>query len=399
VEQLIEALKARWRAVSTVIKPYLRQMLRIAALPYCYSYQVDWTSCTRSRLGVAWDLIYIFVKYGYYPDNYGQCRLYDRPRSQWKYYFGSGYNPFQRALLEKSIQPAKYHVLFEDKEVCQQICQGSGLPVPRLVAVLPPQETVASLLNRIQSEVQSRQLIMKPVSGLGGAGILVAQLGESGWRLVDKHGRVLSREPRRSERYVVQEFIEQHPDLAAVYGQSVNSLRVITMRSTSEEVIVLGAILRFGRQGNVVDNTSSGGVAMPIDLDTGLPCGPVHDKKGRIVQRHPDSGFEFASFRLPLGDEVIELAVRTQSAFPYYRMLGLDIAIGRNGPILVEINAFPDIVAFEAHVGPLLSNDRVLQQFAAYGVLTRSMRRALATDIARVAGDERVHWGESCPGS
>jgi len=183
MEAFMLALRRGVARFVAALVPYLRQALRIAALPYCFFFQVDWTACTRPRLVAAFDLVYIFAKFGYYPDNYGLCRLYDYPRSQWKYYFGSGYNPFQRYLLGRKLQPERFHILFEDKEVCQQLCQGAGLPTPKLVGVLPPEADLERFLVAAGPRIATDRVILKPVSGLGGAGVFVAERDHEGWHL------------------------------------------------------------------------------------------------------------------------------------------------------------------------------------------------------------------------
>jgi hypothetical protein len=39
--------------------------------------------------------------------------------------------------------------------------------------------------------------------------------------------------------------------------------------------------------------------------------------------------------------DVVSLCGRTCSVFPFYRFMGLDVGIGANGPVIVEVEADP----------------------------------------------------------
>lgn len=383
MEAFVEQIKRLAADLATAAVPYLRQALRFLALPYCYFFQVDWSECTRSRLQAAGDLLHIFFRHGYYPDNYGFCRLYEQNRSMWRFYFGSGYNPFQKARLARNLQPPRFHVLFEDKEIWHQLCSGLGLPVPRQLGVLDPTQELADLLDGVAAASVPERLILKPVSGLGGAEICLAEREGEGWRYVSAKGRALDGLPARRERYVVQQLIEQHPDVAALNPSSVNTMRLVTMLKRDGGTLIVGNTIRVGAHGNRVDNSSAGGVVSTLDLVTGCAAGRLRDKRGRIFDAHPDTGYDLRDFTMPRIDEIVALARRTQESFPYYRLLGQDIAMTVDGPVLVEINAYPDLAGNERSSGPFLCNMETLREFDRYDLLTRSMRRLLARDLER----------------
>jgi len=66
--------------------------------------------------------------------------------------------------------------------------------------------------------------------------------------------------------FVAQEHVKQHDWFARFNHTSVNTIRVVTYRSVADEkVYVIQALLRVGKKGMLVDNQSSGGVAVGID--------------------------------------------------------------------------------------------------------------------------------------
>lgn len=384
MEAFIESFKAAARELWPQAVPYLRQAIRFLALPYCYFFQINWQECTRSRREVAGDLLYIFFVLGYYPDNYGLCRLFERDRSSWRLYYGSSFNPFQKARLAANLIPPRFQVLFENKEVCHQLCAGLGVRVPRLVGVLPPTQSFAEFIALRQSESLPGRLFLKPVSGAAGAGIFEARRHEQTWTLVSAKGKSVDELGARKVRYLVEEVVAQHEALAAIYPHSVNTMRIMTMLKSDGTPYVMGSTIRFGAGGNRVDNWSVGGVALGLDLRTGRLTPEGLGKSGQRVDRHPDTGFKFADFLLPEKDGVREFGESVQARFPYFGMLGLDVAVTPEGPLLIEINAFPDIVGFEQGWGPLFSDPVLLREFDRLDLLTHSMRRVLAADLAEL---------------
>lgn len=111
MEAFALVVRAWLRRIDDALTPYLRQLLRFLGLPYCYLYLVDWKQCRRSPVLVAMDQLYIFFVLRYFPDNYSNCRLYELPRREWAFYYGSSYHPFQRLGCNVVFSPVStgYH--------------------------------------------------------------------------------------------------------------------------------------------------------------------------------------------------------------------------------------------------------------------------------------------------
>jgi hypothetical protein len=127
--------------------------------------------------------------------------------------------------------------------------------------------------------------------------------------------------------------------------------------------------MRFGVGNAHVDNWSSGGIAVGVDHHNGRLMEVAFDKHGNRFHNHPDSKQAFLGFQLPYWEETVEIAMKLQMAANFYRLIGVDVAITPDGPILIEMNANPDIVFQEQTAGPLLRDPRVLQEFFEYGLL------------------------------
>lgn len=142
-------------------------------------------------------------------------------------------------------------------------------------------------------------------------------------------------------RYLLQQVIQQHPDMSALHSQSINSMRLITVRGLKDGYIhTFPSILRIGTGNSIVDNTSQGGLAVGIDLSTGKlkQWGFYKPQFGLKVDTHPDSHIKFSDFRIPYFEEAIRQAIYFHSMLPDLHSVGWDIAIGGEGPIFIEGN-------------------------------------------------------------
>ena len=147
---------------------------------------------------------------------------------------------------------------------------------------------------------------------------------------------------------VVEAFIKQHPEMCKLSPTSVNSLRFVTFSSNTKPVTADGkmmdiaySIVRFGREGAIVDNLHSGGMVANVDLETGCLSTDGADRNGDLWVDHPDTGVTIKGFKVPYFEEAREMvkeAIATRKVEGY---IGWDIAISENGPMLLEVNDRP----------------------------------------------------------
>jgi hypothetical protein len=88
-----------------------------------------------------------------------------------------------------------------------------------------------------------------------------------------------------------------------------------------------------------VDNFAAGGLASPIDLQTGR-LGPAvyKDPRNPDGDVHPDSGERIAGEPVPFWSEVLALCLRTHRSFPKVATVGWDVALTTKGAKLIEAN-------------------------------------------------------------
>ena len=347
-------------------------------LPGCYRQVRAIKDCGRSRAGLARDLLTLFFSYKTFPNHYGLCRLWEIDRKDWKYYYGSNYLPHQLARLKKTVQPLEYRVLFNDKYICALLCQALGIRIPLTHGILDPAHDYRSRIAAWLASSPAGRLIIKPLYGEMGRDIVLAEPAGGGIIIRSPQDSVPLDDFVLKEKAIVQDVVSQDPRMAAFSASSVNTLRVVTMLTPQGQVIVVNSSFRSGVSSAFVDNWSAGGVSVGVDCARGVLKKFAYDKKSNRYAAHPTSGVVFEHHPVPEWDRVRAAAAAIQRAFPFYRMIGLDIAVDKNGdPVLIEVNGAPDLAGLEQKAGPLLRSEPVLRAFGEYGLLVNRHQRRL----------------------
>lgn len=188
------------------------------------------------------------------------------------------------------------------------------------------------------------RIVVKPIDANKGFGVRVVDVREMS---VDVIEQVLNGYPYGA---VVESLIVQSDKLGAFHPQSVNTIRVNTIRY-DDGVEVKWPCLRIGRGGSVVDNAGAGGVFAAIDETSGVTLG-VADEKGNDYTHHPDTGLPLVGFTIPEWDKVCSMAKELAMMIPENRFTGWDFALTEQGWLLVEGNYMPLIIwQIAAHKG------------------------------------------------
>ena len=138
--------------------------------------------------------------------------------------------------------------------------------------------------------------------------------------------------------FIIQSKLEQHTDLAKLNPTSVNTIRVMSYMK-NDEVIVLYAVIRIGRMGQVVDNETAGGIKADIDLLTGRIKGPAYGSATEPNMLQTDSGAVLDGYMIPSFPKVIDFVKDLHYRLPYFRIVGWDITVDKEGnPVMIEWN-------------------------------------------------------------
>lgn len=140
---------------------------------------------------------------------------------------------------------------------------------------------------------------------------------------------------------LIEEPIVQHPYLSTYCAGTVNTTRMTTYFDGEKVHVLLGA-QKFGR-GAVSDQFTWGGFFTMLD-DKGHSVGPGHTGKHKSkYDVHPDSNESIIDFQVPLWDEAVAMLDRAARVVPEVPYVGWDVAIGVDGPVLIEGNWTPGL--------------------------------------------------------
>ena len=139
---------------------------------------------------------------------------------------------------------------------------------------------------------------------------------------------------------LLEEVIVQHPAVSAVYPESVNTVRAVTIYKDGQ-IHFVGTCFRIGNHGNHVDNFSSGGMVAPVDHKTGIVTDGGIDRPKNKFMIHPQTGTSIVGFQFPDWEKAMDMVVRAAHKVPGLRYVGWDIAFSDKGPVMVEGNEFP----------------------------------------------------------
>ncbi len=141
---------------------------------------------------------------------------------------------------------------------------------------------------------------------------------------------------------ILEPYIKQHHVLNAIYPDSVNTLRIHTVRNSEKLRVFLPPKLRIGADGSKTDWVKRGTTYRVLLDDDGSVVqayknGP--DEPFDITEVHHNTGYRFVSgAKIPFVREAEELCLRSALLIPELRYLAWDIAITEDGPIIVEVN-------------------------------------------------------------
>ncbi|MEE0992010.1 MAG: sugar-transfer associated ATP-grasp domain-containing protein [Bacteroidales bacterium] len=175
------------------------------------------------------------------------------------------------------------------------------------------------------------KFIAKPNTGSFGANTTIISVTDENKE--DVFNRLLA--TRRS--WILEELIEQVPDMAIFNPMSVNSVRIPTFR-TNNGYEIFGTFMRVGRAGSCVDNAGAGGIFMKVDEHTGEIISDGFNEKGDRFVNHPDSNIQFKGFKIPYYNELKSLAIKCHGDLPEHKYVGWDFALTSEGWVLLEGN-------------------------------------------------------------
>lgn len=187
---------------------------------------------------------------------------------------------------------------------------------------------------------KTKKFILKPFSGHSGDGIEIIETKDY------ESSEELFKHTIEKIPYVAEELIEQDKGLGCFHENSVNTIRVVTFYYKND-VSILWAFLRTGQGENKVDNMGAAGLGALIDHTTGKIISDGFDWLGDKVKEHPDSKITFKGYQIPRWKELLETVRSLAEEISEMHCIGWDLALTKDGWVLVEGNARPQCVTIQ----------------------------------------------------
>ncbi len=170
--------------------------------------------------------------------------------------------------------------------------------------------------------------------------------------------KVFNSVAKNDRDFVIQKVLIQHPTLAKLNIESVNTIRHLSFLENGKST-VYSSILRMGVNHSRVDNASTGGITCGIAQDGRLK--PVaYAISGEKYEKHPSSDIAFNTITVPSFERSLEFVKELHESLPLFRLISWDIAIDQNGdPVLLETNLYRGGIDFhQLNNGPLFGADQ-----------------------------------------
>lgn len=290
------------------------------------------------------------------PRDFFAFDLHRRPLATWADYIK--YRPTQvRLMLWLNLQRDRF--IARDKVRASARARDRGLAIAPILALVGRTEDPCgfrvadgpALARLLADAATPAKLFGKPAGEGGGAGALAIAREADGWRF---EGRLLDPAAmadalgrhRAAGGLILQPRLQNHAAIRAVFGDGgLMTARMLVAR-TVDGAQVYGAMHKIivgHALADKFDKPGAGNMLAGLDLATGRVTHVYMLPRHRrfLLERfthHPDTKAAMVDFTLPMWDEALALARGTADAFPEAALLGLDVVITDDGPLLLEAN-------------------------------------------------------------
>lgn len=285
----------------------------------------------KSRIKIFIDMIQCSTKYlAGYMDYYVFC-FEDLTEEQRKTFITRGVN---NAYI-KTLNHREFYDKFDNKVTFNQLFE------PFLKRDFL--DLTASSFEEFTTFVQKHpSFIVKPINLQCGKGIEKITVDDN----IDLSS--LRKHLLETGQTLVEEFVVQANKMNQLYPTSVNTLRIVTARIYHKTTVLFRAI-RIGNGGNVVDNFNHGGMYSILD-ENGVITKPAIDKEGTIYENHPFTKTPIVGFQVPFFQEAIAMVKEASGIVEEVGLVGWDIAITEQGPVMIEGNQLPGYDIYQSKI-------------------------------------------------
>ena len=297
--------------------------------------------------------------------------------------------------LTRKCSDQRWWATADDKLVAQTVLQQAGAPLPEVQAVYATNRrnhgplracTSADELAEFLAGDARYPLFAKPIGGIASLGAFSLNGFDAAARSLDlAGGKTLALDAfvqhmQQGDGYMLQSRLSPHPDLQAVCGDTVSTIRVIVIIEDQRPEII-ETVWKIPTGDNVADNFwRVGNLLAALDGDTGEVQRVIrgYGPKLEELSDHPDSGKPLLALALPHWDELRALCLDYAMVYDKLRYQSWDIALCPGGPVVVEVNAGSAFNLSQLATGRGILTDRFRAFLQSCGYLDESGKLAKA---------------------
>ncbi len=264
-------------------------------------------------------------------------------------------------LYIRRYNPPSAKKLADDKLLMKSVLIENGIKTPVMHSIFYDRD---SLKNYDWSALPERGFVIKPARGYAGAGILAIRkwdgtvgstVNGQEYTIKQLESHVLDiLEGAYSLKFLpdnafIEDRLYPHPFFKKLTGYGIPDIRVIVLNR-----IPVMAMMRLStEESHGKANLHQGAIGFGIDIRTGITTHAIlYDQPITMI---PNTKVKTRGIKIPEWEEVLLLAARTQQTTGL-GYVGVDIVFdGKQGPLVLEVNARPGLSIQNANRASLRS--------------------------------------------
>ena len=144
------------------------------------------------------------------------------------------------------------------------------------------------------------------------------------------------------QKVLAEEILVQEGSVRDIHPESLNTLRIVTVRLSDSDVRVMNANIRIGIDERIQDNFHQEGIAASVDVKTGIVNSAGCDMHLNHHLVHPVTKEKIIGYSIPQWDEAVEMVKKAAQIVPEVAYVGWDVATSCKGYGVVLIEGNPD---------------------------------------------------------
>lgn len=264
-------------------------------------------------------------------------------------------------LYIRRYNPPAAKKIADDKLVMKNVLIQNGIKTPNLFSIFYDRD---SIKNYLWLDLPSRGFVIKPARGYAGSGILPIRKWENGIATTAS-GQTYTTKQLEShildilegayslkflpDNAFIEERLHPHPFFKKLTGFGIPDIRIIIFNR-----IPIMAMMRLStEESHGKANLHQGAIGFGIDIRTGITTNAIlYDQQ---ISHIPNTKIKTQGIRIPDWEKVLLLASRTQETTGL-GYAGIDIVFdGKEGPMVLEVNARPGLSIQNANRASLRS--------------------------------------------